>query len=166
MNLYDSYQISKKGKNIPFSAFLLLVPTITVFLLYYITDGGFFLKTIEVPNTFSESTMQMFGMDAESLNNNTTDIEFSLSEVFIDFIFNYLFIYLFLQVFANLIGWLISKIKGKSYSINEYEVLLLIPILLYYNANGIIFTSVILALTIFTYWFYLSSSKQKEEQKD
>ena len=90
-----------------------------------------------------------------------------LSILFTQYVFTYLIIYLVLQGVVNLIAWIVNKIRGKVYKMQEYEALLLIPIFFFYFANGIIFTSIILALTIFTYWFYLSSSKQKEgEQKD
>ena len=90
-----------------------------------------------------------------------------LSILFTQYVFTYLIIYLVLQGVVNLIAWIVNKIRGEVYKMQEYEALLLIPIFFFYFANGIIFTSIILALTIFTYWFYLSSSKQKEEeQKD
>jgi len=41
MKLYDSYQTSKKDKNIPFSVFLILVLFLSVFLFNYATEGDY-----------------------------------------------------------------------------------------------------------------------------
>lgn len=131
MNLYDSYQISKKNKSIPLSVFLLLVLFLSVFIFNYMTEGDY---------------------------NSSGD----LSVLFTQYVFTYLLIYLVLQGVVNLIVWIVNKIRGKVYKIKEYEVLLLIPIFLFYISNGIMFTCIILALTIFTYWLYLSSSKQNQ----
>ena len=133
MKLYDSYQTSKKGKNIPFSAFLLLVLFLSIFLFNYMTEGDY---------------------------NSSGD----LSVLFSQYVFTYLIIYLVLQGVVNLIAWIINNIRGKVYKMKEYEALLLIPTFLFYISNGIVFTSVIIGLTILIYVLYLSPSKQKEEK--
>ena len=133
MKLYDSYQTSKKGKNIPFSVFLLLVLFLSIFLFNYMTEGDY---------------------------NSSGD----LSVLFSQYVFTYLIIYLVLQGVVNLIAWIVNKIRGKVYMMKEYEALLLIPTFLFYISNGIVFTSVIIGLTILIYVLYLSPSKQKEEK--
>ena len=71
--------------------------------------------------------------------------------------------YLILQVAINLIVWLVNKIRRLSYKPREYEILLLAPIFLFYNGAGLIFTSVVIALTVFSYVLYLSPTKKKEK---
>lgn len=133
MKLYDSYQTSKKGKNISFSVFLILVLFLSVFLFNYATEGDY---------------------------NSSGD----LSILFTQYVFTYLIIYLVLQGIVNLIAWIVNKIRGKVYKMKEYEALLLIPICLFYISNGIIFTSIILVLTILIYVLYLPPSNKKEEK--
>ena len=125
MKLYDSYNTSKKDKAIPFSAILLLVLFLSVFLFNYITEGDY----------------------------NSSG---KLDVLFTEYIFTYLIVYLVLQGVVNLIAWVVTKIRGKVYKMKEYEALLLIPIYIFYISNGIIFTAIILVLSIFIYILYLS----------
>ena len=71
--------------------------------------------------------------------------------------------YLILQGAINLIAWLVNRIRKMSYKPREYEILLLIPVFLFYNGVGLIFASVVTALTVFSYVLYLSPTEKKEK---
>lgn len=84
------------------------------------------------------------------------------------YVYFYLLLYLIFQAFVNLIVWILSKIiRGhEAYKMQEFEVVLLIPILAFYFNNGIIYTSIFLVLTIFIYWLYLGDKKEVEKTKE
>jgi hypothetical protein len=82
------------------------------------------------------------------------------------YFFTYLIIYLVPQGIVNLIVWILYKIRGEVYKMQEYEVVLLIPILGFYFNYGMIYTSIFLVLTIFIYWLYLGEKKEVEKTKE